>query len=426
MTAPAPLHVVEPSVAPRASNIAEAYRQVRLRTQALCRTLRPEDASAQSMPDASPSKWHLAHTTWFFEEFVLARQKGYEPLHPSWRYLFNSYYQSVGPMHARAARGLITRPDWSEVLAYRARIDERMQALLAHEIAPELAAIVTLGLHHEQQHQELLLTDIKHLFSCHPEEPAYDPDLPRPGPGEARTLRFIPGPDGAASIGCDCAGFAFDNERPRHTVWLAPYQLADRLVTNGEFRDFIRDGGYRTPALWLSDGWRCVKERGWQHPLYWDDGLQSEFTLGGRRDLDLHAPVCHISYFEADAFARWSGARLPAEAEWETMAAAADPAEGHFQESGGLQPRAVDATPGLRQMLGDVWEWTASAYLGYPGYRAAPGALGEYNGKFMCGQWVLRGGSCVTPRGHIRATYRNFFYPPDRWQFMGMRLARDA
>ena len=405
--------------------IGSRFAAVRAHTEHLVSALGAEDQCIQSMPDASPAKWHRAHTTWFFEEFVLSRDAGYELLHPSWRYLFNSYYQSVGPMHSRAARGLITRPDWQEVLAYRARIDERMQKRLAGEADPELEAVITLGLHHEQQHQELLLTDIKHLLSCNPEEPAYDPQLPRPEPGTARALAYLTGPDGAAAIGHDGGSFSFDNERPRHTVWLAPYRLADRPVSNAEFREFVRDGAYRTPTLWLSEGWRCIQERGWRHPLYWADDLDSEFTLGGRRDLDPHAPVCHVSYFEADAFARWAGARLPIEAEWEALAASADAAPGQFQESGRLQPGAAAST-GLRQMLGDVWEWTASAYVGYPGFRVPPGALGEYNGKFMCGQWVLRGGSCVTPRGHIRTTYRNFFYPPDRWQFMGLRLARDA
>ncbi len=423
MITPARSAALAPSVA--ACKLAQAYQRVRSRTLHLCRTLRPEDTVAQSMADASPTKWHLAHTTWFFEEFVLSRCADYTLLHPSWRYLFNSYYQSVGPMHCRAARGLITRPDWSEVLAYRARIDELMQERLERGLEPQLETVVTLGLHHEQQHQELLLTDIKHLFSRHPEEPAYDPHLPRPDPGSARALLYLPGPDGAIAIGHDGADFSFDNERPRHTVWLAPYQLADRPVSNAEFREFVLDGGYRTPTLWLSEGWRCTEQSRWRHPLYWSDDLQSEFTLGGRRDLDPHAPVCHISYYEADAFARWAQARLPTEPEWEALAADADPARGHFQESGRLQPCATACT-GLRQMLGDVWEWTASAYVGYPGFRVPPGALGEYNGKFMCGQWVLRGGSCATPLGHIRTTYRNFFYPPDRWQFMGLRLARDA
>jgi ergothioneine biosynthesis protein EgtB len=423
MITPARSAAPAPSLA--ASGLAKAYQRVRSRTLHLCRTLRPEDTVAQSMADASPTKWHLAHTTWFFEEFVLSRGADYTMLHPSWRFLFNSYYQSVGPMHCRAARGMITRPDWSEVLAYRARIDELMQERLELGLEPELENVVTLGLHHEQQHQELLLTDIKHLFSRHPDEPAYDPHLPRPDPGTASALLYLPGPEGAIAIGHDGAGFSFDNERPRHTVWLAPYQLAERPVSNAEFREFVLDGAYRTPTLWLSEGWRCIQQNGLRHPLYWADDLQSEFTLGGRRDFDPHAPVCHISYYEADAFARWAQARLPTEAEWEALAAGADPARGHFQESGHLQPRATACT-GLRQMLGDVWEWTASAYVGYPGFRVPPGALGEYNGKFMCGQWVLRGGSCVTPREHIRSTYRNFFYPPDRWQFMGLRLARDA
>lgn len=408
------------------AGLAAQYPCIRARTLQLCRTLRPEDTVVQSMPEASPTKWHLAHTTWFFEEFVLAREAGYRPLHPSWRYLFNSYYQSVGPIHARPARGLITRPSWAEVLAYRARIDERMQTLLERNHDAELAALVTLGLQHEQQHQELLLTDLKHLFSLNPEEPAYDAALPKPPVGVTKEMTFARGREGPVEIGHAGTGFAYDNEEPRHTEWLAPHALAERPVTNTEFRDFIRDGGYRTPTLWLSEGWACVQQRGWQHPLYWADDLQSEFTLGGRRELDQGSPVCHISYYEADAFARWAGVRLPTEAEWESMATEIDPGAGNFQESGWLQPHADAGQPGIRQMFGDVWEWTTSAYLNYPGFRAPPGALGEYNGKFMCGQWVLRGGSCATPAGHVRASYRNFFYPADRWQFMGLRLGRDA
>lgn len=408
------------------ARLAGHYQRIRTQTVHLCRTLQPEDTVVQSMPDASPSKWHLGHTTWFFEQFVLGHDTAYRPLHPSWRFLFNSYYQSVGPMHGRAARGLLSRPTWAEVLAYRARIDERMQALLARDDDPELRDRVVLGLQHEQQHQELLLTDIKHLFSLNPEEPAYDAALPKPPAGSATEMAYVRGREGRVEIGDSGAGFAYDNERPRHSQWLHPHALAVRPVSNAEYREFIRAGGYRTPALWLAEGWTSVQERGWQHPLYWAHDLQSEFTLGGRRELDPHAPVCHVSYYEADAFARWAGARLPTEAEWESMAAEQGSPDGNFQDSGWLHPRADVEGVGMRQLFGDVWEWTSSAYLGYPGFRASPGTLGEYNGKFMCGQWVLRGGSCATPGDHIRASYRNFFHPADRWQFMGLRLGREA
>ncbi len=436
----------------RAVPLAERFAAVRAATAALIAPLSPEDVVVQSMPDASPAKWHLAHTTWFFEEFVLGRDPAYRPLHANWRYLFNSYYQSVGPMHARPQRGLLSRPTLDEVLDWRARVDERMRPLL-HDADADTAGLAELGLHHEQQHQELLLTDIKHLFSRNPLEPAYR-DTPPPPRGAATPMRFVAGREGLAEIGYVGDGFAFDCETPRHRVLLQPHALADRPVTNAEFREFIRDGGYRTPTLWMAEGWTTVCERGWAHPLYWSDDLDSEFTLGGRRGIDPQAPVCHVSYFEADAFARWAGARLPTEAEWET-AAATQHVEGNFADSGLLhpafdvgahpvrdalrdrgrapgallqetQPVAAEAVPaaGLRQLYGDVWEWTASPYVAYPGFRPLPGVLGEYNGKFMCGQWVLRGGSCATPAGHVRASYRNFFYPADRWQFMGLRLAR--
>ncbi len=404
------------------------YVRVRERSEALCATLAPEDTVVQSMPDASPVKWHLAHTTWFFEQFVLSRDAAWMPAHPEWRYLFNSYYQSVGPMHARARRGLLTRPTLREILDFRHRVDTAVRTwLVDHGDDAELVVLVTLGLNHEQQHQELLLTDIKHLFSVNPLEPAYA-DLPVPPAGADVPLRFIPGDEGPVDIGHAGSGFAYDNESPRHRQWLHPHALANRPVNNAEFRRFIDDGGYRTPTLWMSEGWATVQREGWAHPLYWSDDLDSEFTLAGRRELDPLAPVCHVSYYEADAFARWAGARLPTEAEWECQAAGLEPAHGHFQEDGFLHPRAPhpDATAEPLQMFGGVWEWTASPYVAYPGFKPMEGALGEYNGKFMCGQWVLRGGSCATPRGHVRASYRNFFYPPDRWQFMGLRLGKDA
>lgn len=406
-----------------AASAAERYRRVREATLALIADLCAEDTVVQSMPQASPAKWHLAHTTWFFEQFVLGRDPGYLPRHPDWRFLFNSYYQSVGPMHARPRRGLLSRPTLVEVLAWRAQVDESMQQRLQRPVDTELDALVTLGLNHEQQHQELLLTDIKHLFSINPLEPVYRTALPaRPAAG--LPLRFIDGAEGLADVGHAGVGFGFDCEMPRHRVLLHPHAIANRAVDNAEFREFIRDGGYRTPILWMSEGWEAVVREGWQHPLYWSDDLDSEFTLGGRVAIDPRAPVCHVSFFEADAFARWAGARLPTEDEWESTAAA-QPVAGNFVDSDELRPLQAADGDGVRQLFGDVWEWTASPYVAYPGYRALPGALGEYNGKFMCGQYVLRGGSCVTPPGHVRASYRNFFAPAERWQFMGLRLGKD-
>ncbi len=403
------------------------YLAVRGRTVALVEPLQPEDAQVQSMPSASPAKWHLAHTTWFFEQFVLAPRDDWQPRHPEWRYLFNSYYQSVGPMHARPQRGLLTRPTLAEVLDFRARVDEAMGRLLQQDVDEATRALVVLGLNHEQQHQELLLTDIKHLFSMNPLEPACA-ELPTPAPAAATELQFIARDGGLVDIGHAGDGFAYDNELPRHQALLLPHAIANRLVTNAEYHQFVEDGGYTTPTLWLSAGWDTVQREGWHHPLYWDDELASEFTLGGRRELDPAAPVCHVSFFEADAFARWAGARLPSEAEWEHLAAAQPAVEGHFADGGDWHPRAVGplATGQPGQLFGDVWEWTASPYVGYPGFTPLPGAVGEYNGKFMSGQWVLRGGSCVTPADHFRISYRNFFHPHERWQFMGVRLGRDA
>lgn len=404
------------------------YRRVRDATLALCSTLAPEDTVAQSMPDASPAKWHLAHTTWFFEQFLLASfEPGYHRFRAGWDFLFNSYYQSVGPMHARPRRGLLTRPTLQEVVAYRTCVDAAMQELLDRRgDDAEVRARVTLGLNHEQQHQELLLADILHLFSLNPLQPVYR-DTPAAPAVECAPMRFITGAHGIAEIGHAGDGFAYDNETPRHRELLHPHALASRCVTNAEYRQFIDAGGYRNHALWLSEGWDMVRREGWSHPLYWDDALETTFLLSGRRALEPSAPVCHVSFFEADAFARWAGARLPTEAEWEVMAQAL-PVTGNFVDSGmlrALPARASDASA-PQQMFGDVWEWTASPYVGYPGYRPAAGALGEYNGKFMCNQWVLRGGSCATPAGHVRASYRNFFPASARWQFSGIRLARDA
>ena len=412
--------------------LAERYRRIRAQTTALCAPLSAEDAVVQSMPAASPAKWHLAHTTWFFDEFVLGPARGECVAPDSWRYLFNSYYQSIGPMQARPQRGLLTRPLLAQVLDYRRRVDHEMwEMLFDMQSDTAFADLVTLGLNHEQQHQELILTDIKHLFWRNPLQPAYRERARATSSGTV-PLRFLRGEEGVGQIGYAGAGFAFDNESPRHAVLLHPHALANRLVTNAEFREFISAGGYRTPTLWLAEGWDSVQREGWDRPLYWAADLQSAFTLDGVQELNGNAPVCHVSFFEADAFARWADARLPTEAEWERRALTvdndADLRAGNFLESDVLQPIAAaqDNVARALQMFGDVWEWTCSPYVGYPGFKTLPGALGEYNGKFMSGQWVLRGGSCVTPRDHIRASYRNFFGPADRWQFAGLRLARDA
>jgi ergothioneine biosynthesis protein EgtB len=409
-----------------AASLYDAYAAVRARSEALAAPLSPEDACVQSMPDASPTKWHLAHTTWFFEHFVLAEHlPGYQVFHERYGYLYNSYYFTVGQMHLRPRRGLVTRPSLAEVLAYRKHVDTAMAQLLDAQAGDAgLAQLVTLGLHHEQQHQELILTDIKHLLAQNPLLPAYVA-LPPAARNEATPLEWVPGTTGIVEIGHAGAGFAFDNETPRHRVLLRDHALASRPVSNAEFREFIEDGGYATTALWLSDGWSTVVAEGWQRPLYWQEDLGQAFTLGGVRPLDPAAPVTHLSYYEADAFARWAGARLPSESEWEA-AAAHHTVAGNFADSGALEPLAPTRGPGLRQLYGDTWEWTASPYAPYPGFRPLAGSLGEYNGKFMCSQLVLRGGSCATPAGHVRPTYRNFFYPAQRWQFSGLRLAKDA
>ena len=408
-----------------AGSLAERFRQLRARTVALAAPLSAEDACVQSMPDASPAKWHLAHTTWFFEHFILAdRAPSYRPFHERFGYLFNSYYFTVGQMHQRPRRGLITRPSLAEVLDYRDHVDAAMSALIADSAQDDaLSFLVTLGINHEQQHQELLLTDIKHLLYQNPLQPAYT-ELPAAGSGPAAPLDWVAGEAGLVPVGHDGQGFAFDNETPRHQALLREHALASRLVTNGEYLEFIRDGGYRDTSLWLSDGWSTVLNEGWQRPLYWDEDLEHAFTLGGRQPLDPAAPVTHLSYYEADAFARWAGYRLPTEFEWEAAAARQAP-EGNFADSGALRARPAKAGRGPQQLYGDAWEWTASPYAPYPGFQPLGGSLGEYNGKFMCSQMVLRGGSCATPAGHVRASYRNFFYPAQRWQFSGLRLARD-
>ncbi|MGE3931077.1 MAG: ergothioneine biosynthesis protein EgtB [Hyphomonadaceae bacterium] len=400
---------------------------MRAQSAALAAPLSAEDQQVQSMPDVSPTKWHLAHTTWFFEEFLLKPNlAAYAPLDPAFGYLFNSYYEAVGPRHPRPERGLITRPSIAEVSAYRAHVDAAMRRLIESADAEQWAAIaplLELGCHHEQQHQELILMDIKHVLSCNPLKPSYGAPVAPAGPGAA--LRWISFPGGLRTIGHDGAGFAFDNEGPAHKVWLEPFKLASRLVTNGEYLGFIEDGGYQRPEFWLSDGWHAVNAQGWTAPLYWSLDEGTLFTLSGARAIEADEPVCHLSYFEADAFARWAGKRLPREAEWETAARTMPNGDGNSMGAGFYHPRPAQSE-GLSQMSGDVWEWTQSAYSAYPRYRPAAGAIGEYNGKFMCGQFVLRGGACVTPEGHARATYRNFFPPSARWAFSGLRLADDV
>jgi ergothioneine biosynthesis protein EgtB len=402
-------------------SLAGRYRQVRSASEALVATLAPEDTVVQSMPDVSPSKWHLAHTTWFFERFVLEGSEAYQRFDERYDFLFNSYYYTAGQMHARPKRGLLSRPTLAEVLAYRARVDEYLLRLLEeHDDAP--VAVIELGLNHEQQHQELMLTDIKHVLSCNPLLPAYDPGLAQAATKSAATHTFIDGVSGIHAVGTEGGGFYFDNETPRHDTLLQAHCIGSRLITNGEFREFIADGGYRDSTLWLSDGWAVVNQEDWCRPLYWSEDLQSEFTLGGQREIDDHAPVTHVSFYEADAFARWAGARLPTEFEWESFASGR-PVEGNLFDAGYLHPVAAgDAS----QVFGDVWEWTSSPYSPYPGFVPLDGSLGEYNGKFMCNQMTARGGSCVTPADHVRSSYRNFFYPHQRWQFFGIRLAKDG
>lgn len=410
--------------------LAARYDNVRRQSEALGAPLAPDDYGLQAMAVVSPAKWHLAHTSWFFETFLLnGFLPGYRPFHPRFEQLFNSYYEQLGAPFPRPQRGLLSRPTLGEVLRYRAHVDEAMTALIVtapERHWPDVAARTTLGCHHEEQHQELFLTDIKYNFSVNPLKPAYRGDLPVAGPGGDSTLNWIERPAGIRDIGCDDAGFCFDNETPRHRVLTTAYALASRLVTNGEYLAFIEAGGYRRPEYWLADGWLAVREHGWQAPLYWEcgDGGWRVFTLSGLRALSEHEPVCHVSYYEADAYARWAGKRLPTEAEWEAVASTV-PLRGNLRESGYLHPAPAPGDTRPAQLFGDVWEWTRSAYAPYPGYRPAAGALGEYNGKFMANQLVLRGGSCVTPAEHLRASYRNFFYPADRWQFSGIRLADD-
>jgi len=417
--------------APAARYAAQRFQAIRAVTRALTAPLTAEDCAIQSMTEASPLKWHLAHTTWFFETFVLSRHDPQRaPFDPAFRVLFNSYYNAVGERHPRPQRGLLSRPDLDQVLAYRNQVDEEVSQLLERDVlAPELRALAELGMNHEQQHQELILADLKHMLSCNPTRPAYQKTWPlTPISPEAR--RWLPIAGGLREIGHGGDGFAFDNEQPRHKVWIEPFEIASMPVTHGELIDFIEDGGYRRPELWLYAGWDTVASRGWTAPMYWErrGSRWYTFTLHGMAPVERNTPACHLSFYEADALARWAGARLPTEAEWE-CAAEGVPVEGNFLESGALHPLALrepapQDTPA--QMFGDVWEWTRSDYAPYPRFRPAPGAVGEYNGKFMCNQYVLRGGSCATPGSHIRPTYRNFFAADARWQFSGLRLARDA
>lgn len=412
-----------------AETLLARYSSVRRCTERLAEPLATEDYVLQSMPDASPAKWHLAHTSWFFEALVLARGvDGYRPFHPRYAYLFNSYYESLGPRHPRAERGRLSRPTVREIYAYRAHVDEHIATLLRSTPSPELTATLTLGLHHEQQHQELLLTDVKHALGMNPLYPAYRAKKPSPQASQpARPLSFTRGPSGLQELGAVDHGFSFDNERPRHRVLIEPYALADRLVTNQEYLAFMGDGGYRRPELWLSEGFALVHAQSLEAPLYWErDGERwSTYSLWGRIPLDEAAPVCHVSYFEADAYARWARGRLPTEAEWESVARTR-PVEGNFLETDALHPLPSAERGCPAQLFGDAWEWTQSAYAPYPGFTPLAGPAGEYNGKFMVNQQVLRGGSCVSPKSHLRASYRNFFAPHCRWQFSGIRLAKDG
>jgi ergothioneine biosynthesis protein EgtB len=414
--------------------LRDRFAAIRRDSERLAADLTPEDQTIQSMPDVSPTKWHLAHTTWFFETFLLTPfDDGYRAFDPAFAYLFNSYYEAVGPRHPRPERGLLSRPSVAEIGRYRAHVDAGIARLIdqAGEARwRELAPLLELGLQHEQQHQELILMDIKHVFSVNPLLPAYyQPPQAEPGPPAAEGWREFPG--GLAEIGHFGNGFCFDNETPRHRVWLEPFRIALLPVSCGEYGDFIADGGYHRPEFWLSDGWATVCREGWEAPLYWRrrEESWSIFTLAGERPLSADEPVCHVSFYEADAFAKWRGKRLPSEAEWE-VAAAEVPLSGNLADSRHYHPlpaRGDAAADGLpRQMIGDVWEWTASPYTPYPRFRPERGAIGEYNGKFMSNQMVLRGGAAVTPAGHIRASYRNFFPPSARWAFAGLRLAEDG
>ncbi len=416
--------------------VLSLYRETRRRSLELTAPLGAEDQAIQSMTEASPTKWHLAHTSWFFETFLLKPEApDYGEYDPDYNFLFNSYYEAVGPRHPRPRRGLLSRPALADIHAYRAHVDEAMDTLfrdLPEDAWRRLEALITLGIHHEQQHQELILTDIKHVFSCNPLNPAYREAAPSPVE-RAGDLSWVSHPGGLVDIGHGGPGFAFDNEGPRHKQHLIPFRLATRCVVNREYQEFMADGGYENPEIWLADGWATVQEQGWRAPLYWTqgEGAWHQLTLAGQAEVNPEQPVCHVSYYEADAYARWAGHRLATEAEWETIAAGQPNAAGqhnagNLMDTGRFHPGIAPVTDQPAQLYGDVWEWTSSAHAPYPGFRAEAGAVGEYNGKFMSNQMVLRGGSCATPPGHIRPTYRNFFYPDARWQFSGIRLADDA
>lgn len=419
----------EPHAIPtRHERLGQRLMATRALSHQLAEPLSDEDQVVQAMDDASPTKWHLAHTTWFFEAFVLSQfLPGYKRFDDQFEYCFNSYYESVGPRHPRPFRGLLTRPSRDAVRAYRAHVDKALEDLLSRDVTDEAATLIELGINHEQQHQELLLTDVLSLFASQPLKPAYRAAAPGEPSAAPYALSFVDFDGGVFEVGNDGTGFSYDNEGPRHKQLIRPFKLANRCITNAEWIAFIEDGGYETPALWLADGWNLINAEDWRAPLYFEpaDGGYGQMGLRGFRPVNPAAPVTHISYFEADAFARWAGYRLPSEFEWE-HASAGLAERGRTLGSGSLAPQPAPDEAGLTQMFGDVWEWTASAYLPYPGYKPAPGAVGEYNGKFMCNQFVLKGGSCATPDGHVRRTYRNFFYPHQRWQFTGLRLAADA
>jgi ergothioneine biosynthesis protein EgtB len=432
MATQSPKNLASVREAGQPASLASRLLETRRLSLELAAPLSDEDMVVQAMDDASPTKWHLAHVTWFFETFILSRYlSGYRVFDEAFAYCFNSYYESAGPRHPRPFRGMLTRPSTERVMAYRAHVDEALDRLVEAEGPDrnEIARLIEIGINHEQQHQELLLTDILALFAASPLRPAYCERHETPTPRQPDPVKWLSFPGGIRSVGHDGNGFAWDNESPRHSVLLQPFKLADRLVTNGEWRAFMDDGGYADPLLWLSDGWATVSRHGWRSPLYWEerDGAWLQMSLEGLQPIDPAAPVAHVSYYEADAFARWAGKRVPTELEWE-FAAGGLPATGNTLAMRSLRPLPPRAEGGdrPRQMFGDVWEWTQSAYLPYPGYRPPEGALGEYNGKFMVSQHVLRGASCATPGGHSRATYRNFFYPFQRWQFMGLRLAQDS
>ncbi len=417
-----------PSTADDRESLLEQCRQVRQQTETICQPLATEDYCIQTMPDVSPPRWHIAHVTWFFETFLLLpSEPNYRLFHPRFDSLFNSYYVTHSQPFPRPQRGLLSRPTVAEIYRYRAYVDEAMIRLLSQASAAcwnELRPRLLLGLNHEQQHQELLYTDIKHIFAFNPLRPVYRAVATPPLSAGATALQWLEFASGLKTIGHEDEGFCFDNETPRHRVYLDDYALGSRLVTNGEYLEFMDAGGYQRPEYWLADGWNTIRQQNWQAPLYWEqqDGRWWSMTLAGMRPVSEQEPVCHVSFYEADAHARWAGKRLPTEAEWE-CAAALQPVGGNLQESGYLQPAPATGNGGLQQLYGDVWEWTQSPYAPYPGFRPLAGTLGEYNGKFMCSQLVLRGGSCVTPADHIRPSYRNFFYPGDRWQFSGIRLA---